>query len=736
MRRAVTTFVSVVCAWLVTIAGCARHTAPAPIAASPAGQVDRERLLHSEREPGQWLGGGGDWRGTHFSRLGQINTGNVDTLGFAWAFDTGTRRGLEATPIVVDGVMYTSGVAGRVYALDAASGALKWRFEPAVDWQVTRATCCGPVNRGVALWQGRVYVASLDGWLYALDAASGTLLWKVDTVVDRRRGISSTGAPQVAGDVVVIGNAGGEIDVRGYLSAYDLRSGAQRWRLYTVPGSPANPLENPELEAAAKTWDRNSAWQYGGGGAVWDGMAYDPELDLLIVGTGNPVTFPQAIRSPSGGDNLYTDCLLAISPATGRVVWYYQETPGDQWDFDANAPVVLVDRDLHGVQRKLLLQASKNGLFYVIDRTNGTLISATKFATVNWTSGVDPKSGRAAIDRAAVDYTDGPKLIFPSAVGAHAWSPMAYSPVTGLVYVPTSEAGNIMWDISRQMGYRPGLFNTNIGLIFSGFIDTLKGDAPAPVAAALKHGSLLRGSPDLRMRAFLQAWDPLAQRAVWKSPDASFADHAGVLATAGGLVMQGNAAGVLTVFDAASGRPLKTIDTGSAMLAAPMSYQVAGVCYIAVMAGYGGGGGWAVVQAESAAYRYENSGRILAFKLGGGAVPLPALLPPVEPLPAPPRQKATSAMIERGGALFGANCAVCHPNQSRTLSADLRRMSPATHAAFGEIVLRGALKSSAMPSWGDVLSGQDVDAIHAYLINVAQRAYDAERAASHKDRRG
>ena len=345
---------------LLGLAGCQRHgTDPAPATLTPAGQVDRARLLAADREPGQWLSGGGGWQAMHYSALADLTPANVTRLGFAWAFDTGTRRGLEATPVVVDGVMYASGVAGRVYALDAASGTLRWRFEPEVDLQVTRGSCCDQVNRGVAVWRGRVYVGALDGWLYALDAADGQVLWKADTFVDRSLAYTTTCPPQDAGAPVVIGNGGAEFDARGYFSAYDLDSGALRWRFYTVPGDPARPREHPDLEIAARTWDPNSAWQYGGGGTVWDGMAYDPELDLLYVGVGNTTPYPQWVRSPAGGDNLFTDSLLAINPRTGRLVWYYQQTPGDQWDIGSNAPMILVDREIDGQMRKLLLHAPR-----------------------------------------------------------------------------------------------------------------------------------------------------------------------------------------------------------------------------------------------------------------------------------------------------------------------------------------------------------------------------------------
>ena len=681
--------------------------------------IDRARLLAAARHPQQWLTTGGDFGKTHYSGLDAIDAASVSRLGYAWGLDTDTTRGLEATPIVVDGVMYASGVAGRVYALDAASGKQLWRFEPQVDPRAYRATCCDQVNRGVAVWRGRVYVAALDGVLYALDAATGKVAWRADTIIDHTRGYSSTGAPEVAGDLVVIGNAGGEFDTRGYVTAYDLKTGRQAWRFFTVPGDPKKPIDHPDLAAAAKTWDPDSRWDVGGGGNVWDGMTYDPKLDLIYVGTGNGEVYSHARRSPKGGDNLYLSSVLAIRAKTGRLAWHYQETPRDQWDYDSDAPLVLTTLRIAGRSRDVLMHAPKNGLFYVLDRATGELLSAKPYVPVTWTRGVDPKTGRP-IPNPDADYTDGAKLFFPSPVGGHVWNPMAFSPRTGLVYLPVIESGGVISNPANS-GRRAGLINVGVTMALPDKPEDLAA-LPASVLAAAK----APGMPNLRKRAYLRAWDPVAQHTVWQVPTAGWWDHGGVLATKGDLVFQGSVDGHLRAFDARSGRLLKDIDTGSSIIAAPMTYAVGGVQYVAVMAA-AGGGLWYLPHPENASYKYGNLGRILAFRLDGIATPKPAPLPPIEPIPAPPPQTASAATIARGQALFASNCTVCHVNLPRTGSADLTRLTPESHASFDEVVFGGLLKDQGMPQWSDVLTKDDVHAIHAYVIKMSQDAFRAQQ---------
>ncbi|MGA9631719.1 MAG: PQQ-dependent dehydrogenase, methanol/ethanol family [Candidatus Acidiferrales bacterium] len=652
------------------------HGAPARY-----GQIDRARLLAANQHPGQWLTTGRDFGKSHYSPLAQIDKETVSRLGFAWGYDTHTIRGLEATPIVADGVMYASGPTGIAYALDAKTGQGIWTFDPKNNLAVNRESCCDEVNRGVAVWRGKVYVASFDGRLFALDAKTGAVVWHVDTIVDHKRGYTSTGAPQVAGSVVAIGNAGGEFDARGYVSAYDLNSGKLAWRFFTVPPAPGKPLENPELAAAQKTWDPKSDWAMGGGGTVWGGMAYDPDLNLLYFGTGNGTFFDQSKRSPSGGDNLYISSILAINPSTGRLVWYYQEVPGDQWDYDVVQDLILADLTIDGKPRKALMQASKDGFFYIIDRATGNVLSANKFVPVTWADHVDLKTGRPAIEADARDFRNSSNgkggFIQPSPMGGHNWNPMSYDPETGLVYIPTIENGQ-----TSQ---------------FSG-------------------------------KTYLRAWDPIRAKAVWNVGPADWWDHAGVLSTAGGLVFQGTGSGHFRAYDAKTGELLKDIDVGTTIVAAPMSYEIDGVQYIAVMAAWGGGG-WSFAHPEAASYQRGNEGRILAFKLDGGATPIPPLIPPPGPIPQPPPLTASAETVKHGGELFGAHCTMCHINQPGGLAPDLKRMSPETHDAFNQIVLGGILKNAGMPPWNGVLSQADADAIHAYLISISWTAYKAQEAA-------
>ncbi len=563
--------------------------------------VDQARLAAADAEPHNWFTTGRTFAEERFSPLAQIHASNVAQLGVAWQYDLHTQRGLEATPVVVDGVLFTSSAWSKVHALDARTGKPLWSFDPGVPAAWAGKGCCDVVNRGVALWRGKVYVGTFDGRLIALDAASGHVAWQQDTIIDRLRSYTITGAPRIASGKVVIGNGGAEGGVRGYVTAYDADSGAFAWRFFTVPGDPAQPIEHPELELAARTWDPQSRWEAGGGGTAWDSMAYDAELNLLYVGTGNGSPFPIALRSPRGGDNLFLASILAIDPDTGRLVWHYQTTPGESWDYTAVQHMILADIQLEGRQRKVLMQAPKNGFFYVLDRRTGELLSAQKYVRVTWASHVDLRSGRP-VPSGQADYAQQARHVAPGPFGGHNWQPMAFSPHTGLVYIPTIER-SAYYALDRNYRYAPGLaVNTGRSL-------------------ADESTAQQRDGVTLTSRGALKAWDPVSQREVWRV-DYPWFYNGGLLATAGNLVFQGTTDGYLKAYAADSGRLLAEVFVGTSIMAAPMSYAIDGVQYIAVLAGYGGAA-WNDYPPGSAALKYGNAGRLLAFRLGGKKVPVP-----------------------------------------------------------------------------------------------------------------
>ena len=706
--------------------GAAAGTQAPEQAARTYANITRERLLAADSEPGQWMTSGRDFGKSHYSPLEQINTETVGRLGFAWDYALGTSRGLEATPIVVDGVLYTSGTTGRVYALDAATGEEIWKFDPQSDGQVNRYTCCDEVNRGVAVFDGLVYVGSLDGRLFGLDAATGDVVWEVDTLIYKDRAYTVSGAPEVAGDVVVIGNAGADYDARGYISAYDLKTGELAWRFFIVPGDPANGYEHPEMEMAAKTWDPNSRWDVGGGGTAWNGMVYDPELNLLYVGTGNAALFNWYERSPSGGDNLFLASILAIDPDTGRLAWHYQQVPRESWDYTATQPMILADLELDGEVRKVLMQAPKAGFFYILDRATGELLSADQYVPLNWATSIDMETGRPTISD-EVDYKDGPVFVEPSGMGGHSWNPMAYNPENGLVYIPAIEGGAITYDPTDGHVYRPKQANSGNSTLFGDMLLQDPARVPGPLGEKLRE---VQAAGKHTSRAVLKAFDPTTGEIRWEQEGIGYWDRGGVLATAGGLVFQGTDTGHFRAFHAETGALLLDLEIGTSIMAAPMTFEIDGVQYIAVMAGWGGGG-WFAPHDTSAVIRYGNDNRIIAFRLDGGAVPLPEPASAVGPIPEPPVARPASVeAVQQGAMLFARSCAICHANVDYGMTPDLRRMTAETHAQFDAIVLYGARRYRGMPQWDDVLNEEQADAIHAYLIDLAWNAYEAQQQSS------
>ena len=700
--------------------------APAPAAAAPAAQIDTARLQGIDREPGAWLTSGRDAGKTHYSPLDQVNRQTAVRLGFAWQLKTGTNRGMEATPIVVDGVMYTSGVAGRVYAIDAATGRLLWQFEPPLKLKNARSSCCDLVNRGVAVWRGKVYVGSFEGILYALDAKDGKVQWQADTIVDHGRSYSITGAPEVAGKVVVIGNGGAEFDSRGYVSAYDLDTGRLAWRFFTVPGDPSKPYESKALERAAKTWDPKRNWVEGGGGNAWDAITYDPKTNLVYFGTANGAPWNSRYRSPSDGDNLYIASIIALHADTGESAWHYQETPGDRWDYDATPHLVMATLKWNGADRDVLMQASKNGFFYVLDRSSGELLAADKFVAANWAKRVDLKTGRP-VDNPAADYTRGkPVIVFPSAVGGHNFNPMSLSARTGLVYIPTVHSGMAVLQ-EPPKPYLPERSQVGAQILFTTQLLAPPQTLP-PAFRPVMAPRFLKTVPSLAMHASLKAWDPVAHKVVWEHQYTGFMDHGGVLSSGGGVVIQGSIDGKLRVFNDETGEVIKEIDTGSPLIAAPMTYTVGSVQYVAILAG-SGGGGWSSWMPGNVAAERGNDNRVLAFRLDGGATPVPPLLPAVTPIPEPPAQPGTAADIAAGAALFGQNCSGCHANAERSPVPDLRRSAMIRDAAaFQSVVRGGALQRLGMPSWDDLLTAPQVEQIRADMVAVARAAYAKQQA--------
>jgi PQQ-dependent dehydrogenase (methanol/ethanol family) len=703
MRRAIAAGLLLLFAQASAFAG---DPAPATTGGGAAiGAIDAARA--SAADPAEWLLHGRTWDEQRHSPLDQIHRGNVGELGLAWSYRMGTKRGLEATPIVVDGVLYVTGTWSVVHALDAKTGALRWSYDPQVPKWKGRHACCDVVNRGVAVWKGRVYVGTIDGRLVALDAASGDPVWEVRTTpLDEPYTI--TGAPRVVKDLVVIGNGGAEYGVRGYFTAYDAATGEQRWRFFTVPGSKEGPHEHPELAAAAATWSADSLWESGLGGTAWDAMAYDPELDLLYVGVGNSSVYDRAKRSPGGGDNLFLASILAVRPDSGRLVWHYQTTPGEAWDYTATQHLILADLEIEGVLRKVLMQAPKNGFFYVLDRATGELLSAEKYVHVSWASHVDLATGRP-VERPEADWSEEDRLVAPAIFGGHNWQPMAFDPATGLVYIPAIEA-TYSYFADPGFVYTPGRFNT---------------------AEDMKRGAAtVEGFEDMRLAlcspSRVLAWDPVKREKVWEVRNGT-AVPGGLLATAGGLVFQGNGSGRFLAHDAATGRELWSAPVGVGIMAAPVSYAIDGEQYVAVLAGVGGSLGVHFHELPAA-----NDGRLLVFKLGAkAAMPaVPAL--PVQKVEAPVLEASPEAIV-RGRDAYADWCVMCHGFgvKSGGIHPDLRFASAEVHAQWIDIVLGGTRADKGMASFADALTPEQARDVQAYVISRARHEPGAlETAAS------
>ncbi len=683
----------------------------AAVSVQGASPVDDVRLRSAPDEPENWLTYGGSWLEQRYSTLAQINAGTVARLAPAWSFDLDTDRGQESTPLVVDGTMYVTSAWSKVYALDAATGTLRWTFDPKVPGAAGPKPCCDVVNRGVAFFEGRVFVGTIDGRLIALDAATGRKVWSVQTV-DPTKMLSITGAPRVARGKVYIGNGGGEFGGRGYVSAYDARSGKLVWRFYTVPGDPAKPDGAASDDALARiaqpTWF-GPFTAYRGGGQVWNAIVYDPDFNQLYIGTGNGFPHNQRFRSAGRGDNLFIASIVALNADTGHYLWHFQETPGDSWDYDSVQDMILADLKMGGRVRKVLLHAPKNGYFYVVERESGKLVSVAPYVPgINWAKSMDRASGRPEVDPAA-HYADAPFTVHPSEGGAHGWQPFAFSPKTGLVYFPASE--NSMYLVGTpKYEYVEGLDTPGI----------IHGALP-PQAAANPSGKPAKGGgkPGGAFgKNYLLAWDPVAQKMAWRA-DVS---GGGVLVTAGDLVFQGRnrsgTLGELAAFRAGTGEEIWKYPTPNAILQAPMTYAVRGEQYIAAASGAGG----ASILAGGEPAHARQVGRIVAFKLGGIAKLPPD--PELAPRPAAPAYHPAAAAIAEGKEHYARLCGRCHGLNmfASNIVPDLRRSAALEDKqAWQAIVLGGALESKGMMSWARYLPPDGAEAIRAYVIDEARK---------------
>jgi len=678
------------------------------------GQIDDARIINADSEPGNWLAYGRDYKEQRFSPLTQINRDTVSRLGLAWIKDMGTNRALESTPIVVDGIMFFTSSWSRVYAVDAVTGADIWSYDPKVPGEVGRKACCDVVNRGVAVYKGKVYVASLDGRLIALDAATGKELWQKDTIVNRDLFYTITAAPRVANGKVYIGNGGAEFGVRGYVTAYDAETGDQLWRFYTVPGDPSKPFESPAMETAAKTWKGGEWWKIGGGGTVWNSIVYDPDFNNVYIGVGNGSPWTRVLRSPGGGDNLFLSSIVALDADTGKMKWYYQTTPGDNWDYTAVQDITLADMEVDGVQRKVLLQAPKNGFFYVIDRADGTLLRANKYVTATWATHVDMETGRPVEDP-GLDYVKNDRWILPGPIGGHNWQAMSFDENKGIVYIPAQEAPFMFgmdkeWQKTGIYKNTPGGWNT--GLDLAGISDSILDNADTQPAAG----------------GILKAFNPLTGEDLWSVKHAHYW-NGGVLATAGGLVFQGDALGNVSGFDADNGDLIWQFNAYSSILAPPISYQIDGVQYLSILTGSGGGELFSGYVEAMGSTKYGNFGKMLVFKLDGKVeLPVPDVLD--RTIPEQPEIVANVEDVQRGKELYNEICAVCHGVfvASSATIPDLRMMNTAKHSIFNEIVLGGALAANGMASFADLINEADAHRIHAYIVDTANS--DRELALS------
>ena len=640
-------------------------------------------------------GGSGE---QHYSAADAISPATVTRLKPAWSINLDVPRS-NAEPIEVDGVVYVAAALSIVQAFDARSGRRLWRYDPEVGKVSGLKLRTSWGIRGLASADGRLFVGTQDGRLIALDAKRGRLLWSVQTTEGPDDGRYITGAPRVFRGKVLIGHGGADFaPVRGYVTCYDAATGRQLWRFFTVPGDPAKGYEDDAQAMAAKTWS-GQWWKYGGGGTVWNAMTFDPELGRVYLGTGNGAPWNWKVRNPGGGDALFLASIVALDADTGRYLWHYQQNPNEAWDYNSTADMPLATVLIDGRPRRILMQAPKNGFFYVLDRETGKLISAEKLGRVTWAERIDLATGRP-VEAPGIRYEKAPVAMYPGNLGLHNWPAMAYSPKTGLAYIPTLDSGGLYSDAgidARSWQHVPGQFNSALGPNY--------GDGVTPVS-----------------KASLLAWNPLTQRVAWRI-DTPPPWNGGTLATAGGLVFQGQIDGTLNAYDAGTGHKLWSWAVGNAVLGAPISYSVGGLQYISVITAPPAGSLMQLDGANRYGWTYRGHPvRLVSFALDGRGH-LPASPKPEGEKPRIDHSFPVDAALAGEGAIVYYNCLPCHGGDAVSLGSapDLRASAiPLSADGFAQVVRAGSLVARGMPAYAE-LSDRQLLALRHYLRGEANR---------------
>ena len=638
-----------------------------------------------------WKAPQGGFDEAGYSWLEQIDPGNIARLGLAWSMDLPEEVTLESTPLAIDGTLYFAGGYAEVYALDATTGKQLWKFDPRT-WERRSDKFHFGSNRGIAYEDGRIFTVEMDGRVDALDAKTGEILWTAESIPDGPafQFSNSTGAPRVMNGKLIIGNGGADAGARGFVTAFDTETGRQLWRFFTVPGSPDQNAGDPAMEAAAKTWAPEFWKTTGGGGTVWNGMTYDAETNRIYIGVGNAGPYDPELRSPGGGDNLYTSGIVALDADTGEYVWHYQQNPRDSWDYKAAPNIVLATLNIEGKPRKVLMHAPTNGFFYVLDRDTGKLLNTPgKTTYINWAKGIDKESGRP-IENENIRYETGQTKIWPGTIGGHNWQAMSYNPRTGLVYIPIHQVGAMF---SRDLADQTDDAVNIMGLVVK------------PIAEQPGDG-----------KGYLVAWDPVAQKEVW-SVTHDEVWNGGTLSTASGLVFQGTADGWFSAYRATNGEKLWRFDAGLGIIAAPMSYSIDGKQYVSILVGWGGTSA-AMSEYLDVGWKYgAQMRRILTFALDGD-LKLP---------PSPPRDMKVYALDDpeliideadvAAGRALSIACMSCHGAGFRGAGSpgpDLRESAISLRLDTFTQMLRDGWMEGGMPQY-KWLSEDQIRQLHAYI---------------------